>query len=250
MFTVGGVDRYVDRYIGRQSIDSRSIVDRQSVNSRSTFGRVSENEHVEKFTGLFPEYRNLKQREKGNKMSNRMHKQRRKNTRSRRNKAQLEANKIHIKNLSNKQLTGSQINLLAKGLKFIPTPVRLDNNSCVTLNSSQEECVYNTCTTLQKNWNPPVQHSVALKSYFEEVKLLLVEINPNKPKNNLPPAECEAVRALKGEKQINLRKADKGTNTVVMNKDEKINKGQIQLNVRKHYSPSSHPWQRKQENEF
>ena len=50
-----------------------------------------------------------------------MRKQRRKNKRTRRNKAQLEANKKHIKNLSNKQLTESQINLLAKGLKFIPT---------------------------------------------------------------------------------------------------------------------------------
>ena len=48
-------------------------------------------------------------------------------TRSRRNKAQLEANKKHIKNLSNKQLPEGQINLLAKGLKFIPTPVKKDN---------------------------------------------------------------------------------------------------------------------------
>ena len=127
MFIVGGVDRYVDRYIGRQSIDSRSIVDLQSVNSRSTFGRVSENEHVEKFTGLFPEYRNLKQREKGNKTSNRKRKQRRKSTHSRRNKAQLEANKKQIKNLSNKQLTENQINLPAQGLKFIPSPVTKDN---------------------------------------------------------------------------------------------------------------------------
>ena len=58
------------------------------------------NKHVEKYTGLFPEYRNLKPREKGNKISNRMLKQRRKNTRSRRNKVQLEANKkIHQKPL-------------------------------------------------------------------------------------------------------------------------------------------------------
>ena len=56
-----------------------------------------------------------------------MRKQRRKNTRSRRNKAQLEANKKLIKNPSNKQLTESQINLLAKGLKFIPTPLTKDN---------------------------------------------------------------------------------------------------------------------------
>ena len=37
MFTVGSVDRY----IGRQSMDSRSIVDRQSIDSRSTVDRKS-----------------------------------------------------------------------------------------------------------------------------------------------------------------------------------------------------------------
>ena len=35
----------------------------------------------------------------------------------------IEANKKHIKNLSNKELTNGQINLLAKGLKSIQTPV-------------------------------------------------------------------------------------------------------------------------------
>ena len=56
------------------------------------------NKHVEKYTGLFPEFRNIKPREKGNKISNRMRKQRRKNTRIIRNKAQLlETNQKHIK---------------------------------------------------------------------------------------------------------------------------------------------------------
>ena len=79
------------------------------------FAKLQEmtNKHVEKYTGIFPECRNLKQREKGNKISNRKRKQRRKSTHSRRNKAQLEANKKQIKNLSNKQLTENQINLPA-----------------------------------------------------------------------------------------------------------------------------------------
>ena len=44
------------------------------------FAKLQEttNKHVEKYTGLFPEYRNLKLREKWNKRSNRMRKQRRK----------------------------------------------------------------------------------------------------------------------------------------------------------------------------
>jgi len=39
----------------------------------------------------------------------------------------LEANKKHIKNLSNKELTNDQTSLVSKGLRFIPTPVTNDN---------------------------------------------------------------------------------------------------------------------------
>ena len=90
---------------------------------------------------------------------------------------------------------------------------------------------------VKSNWNPPVQRSVAFESYLEEVKISLAEINLTKPKNNLPPAEREALKALKGDKEINLRKTDKGKNTVVITKEEKLNEGQIQLNVREHYRP-------------
>ena len=34
------------------------------------------------------------------------------------------------------------------------------------------------------------------------------------------------LKALKGDEQINLKKADKGTNTVVMTKEDKLNEGQ------------------------
>ena len=47
MFTVGNVDRYIDRYVGRHSIDiavaSRSTVDRLAIVSRSTSDRQSVN---------------------------------------------------------------------------------------------------------------------------------------------------------------------------------------------------------------
>ena len=44
-----------------------------------------------------------------------------------------------------------------------------------------------------------------------------------------------ALDTLRSYKQINLKKADKGTSTVVMNREDKINEGQIQLNVIEHY---------------
>ena len=62
---------------------------------------------------------------------------------------------------------------------------------------------------VKSNWNPLVQQSVNFESYLEEVKISLAEINLTRPKNNLPPAEREALKALKGDKEINLRKTDK-----------------------------------------
>ena len=59
---------------------------------------------------------------------------------------------------------------------------------------------------VKSNWNSPVQQSVALESCLEEVKLSLAEINLTKPKKNLPPTEREALKALKGDKQVKLIK--------------------------------------------
>ena len=94
---------------------------------------------------------------------------------------------------------------------------------------------------MKSNWNPPVQKSVALESYLEEVKLSLAEINLTKPKNNLPAGEHVALDNLRSDKQINLKKADKATSTVVMNREDKINEGQIQLNLIEYYSPLETP---------
>ena len=38
---------------------------------------------------------------------------------------------------------------------------------------------------VKSNWEPPVQPSVTLESYLEEVKTELAEVKISKPKNNL-----------------------------------------------------------------
>ena len=94
---------------------------------------------------------------------------------------------------------------------------------------------------VKSTWKPPVQPSVALESYLEEVRTQLAEVKLTKPKNNLPPEEREALKALKNNNEINLKKADKGTTTVVLSKQDKINEGQIQLNNKDHYMPLEQP---------
>ena len=61
-------------------------------------------------------------------------------------------------------------------------------------------------------WKPPIQRSVALESYLEEVKSDLAEIEITKPKNNLPPAEREALRALKRDTENKPQKGRQRNN--------------------------------------
>ena len=94
---------------------------------------------------------------------------------------------------------------------------------------------------VKSSWIPPIQRSVALETYLEEVKIKLAETPLVKPKNNLPPGEQRALKELINNKEIILKKADKGTTTVVMNRDNKINKEQIQLDDRNNYQPLDKP---------
>ena len=88
---------------------------------------------------------------------------------------------------------------------------------------------------VKSTWVPPIQQSVALESYLEEVKLQLAECHFTKPRNNLPPVEREALKSIKSDETIDIRKADKGTVTVLMNKRDKINEAQIQMVNMEHY---------------
>ena len=94
---------------------------------------------------------------------------------------------------------------------------------------------------VKSNWNPPVQKSVALESYLEEVKLQLTEIQITKPKLNLSREEQKGLNELKQNNDINLKKADKGSTTVVMNKADKIKEGESLLNDEQSYRRRTEP---------
>ena len=80
------------------------------------------NKPDEKYKCLFSEsYASQGATNKQN-LSNRKRKERKRNKRTKHFNARLESNKKHIKNLFNHIMTSEQINLLGKGLKFIPTP--------------------------------------------------------------------------------------------------------------------------------
>ena len=94
---------------------------------------------------------------------------------------------------------------------------------------------------IKSNWEPPVQQSVALETFLEKVRVQLAEIELIKPRNNLPFKERKALRELRSNSEIIIKKTDKGTATVIMNKTDKVQEGQVQLDDRKNYMPLETP---------
>jgi len=77
---------------------------------------------------------------------------------------------------------------------------------------------------------PPVLQSITLESYLESVKTQLADIKINKPQSNLSRIEMATLKELKNNSAINLKKADKGTKALIMNKSNKMST----INLSKH----------------
>ena len=94
---------------------------------------------------------------------------------------------------------------------------------------------------VKSDWDPPVQPSVALETFLEEVKFELASIKLNRPIDNLSQGERNALKELSCDQNIVLKKADKGTTTIIMNKTDKLNEGQVQLDDIHNYRPLDKP---------
>ena len=92
---------------------------------------------------------------------------------------------------------------------------------------------------VKSNWEPPVQPSVTLEHYLEEVKLQIADIQITR--HNLSRKERKALSALKQNKNLNFKKAGEGTTVVVMNENDKIQEGQVQINDLNNYKPLVKP---------
>ena len=190
------------------------------------------------------------------KIVNNKHRERKSNKTLNIRRKNTELNQRYIKNLSNCKISTHETNLLSRGLmKFIQTPIPDKNRVRQQLlrdfkhfarrmrlryifnNKDGEKHPFH----VKSNWEPPVQPSVALETYLEEIKVQLAEIEITKPRNNLPYQERIALKDLKSNTEIVIKKADKGSTTVIMNKQDKITEGQTQLDDRKNYMPLETP---------
>ena len=168
---------------------------------------------------------------------------------NRRQRKERETNEKFLNNLSSHQLTDSQVRFLSRGLKFIPTPATSETKIKQKLLRDFEQFarrmillyIYHGQNIephpflVKSTWISQVQHSVALEGYLENFKTQLAEIKIIKLKNNLSRNEVKALKELKNNPATNLKKTNKGTTTVIMNKADKIYKAKVQLDNREHY---------------
>ena len=211
---------------------------------------VLKNKKEECYNSLFSDFTNNSHNSTNLYISkNKRRKKRRNSLKNRRQTKERETNEKFLHNLSSHQLTDSQVSLLSRGLKFIPTPAINETRIKQQLLRDFEQFARRMRLLyifhgqnrephpfhVKSTWMPQVQHSVALESYLENVKTQLAEIKVTKPKNNLSRNEVKALKELENNPAINLKKADKGTTTVIMNKADKIYEAKVQLDNRKHY---------------
>ena len=74
-------------------------------------------------------------------------------------------------------------------------------------------------------WHPPPQPSVALESYLERTKYENASITFSSGRDNLSAKQRQALKTLRTNSEVNLKKADKGTTTVIKNTKQKIQEG-------------------------
>ena len=117
-----------------------------------------------------------------------------------------------MKNLSHKKLTDHETALLAKGLKFIPTPpVPASHKSLL-----RDFQVFTRYMRLQyifadsagnpypfhvkSNWQPPQQPLVALESYLERTKFEIASITFSNEKDNLSARQRKALKTQREQR--------------------------------------------------
>ena len=160
------------------------------------------NKTVETYTRVISESGSRNKKDYGirkRKFKNNEHTDRQKKTRKDIRAMTTEPNRKYIKNLSNLELTNDQINLLSRGLKFVPTPIT--NETALRKQLLTDFKDFARRMRLQfiyhgkdkhihpfhvtSNWEPPVQKSVTLESHLGEIKIQLAHTPITKAIPNL-----------------------------------------------------------------
>jgi len=169
---------------------------------------------------------------------------------------QLKKPKSNILNLSNYILSSAESSLLERGLKFVPTPKHISITPL--LNATSEfgrriklKYFFRLKSPLsdviipfqgKSTWEPPESRIdkdilTSITNFTEKIK----ELKPQKEKFNISKEEYLAIKTLKNNTEIIIKKADKGSATVIMNKTDYLTEGYRQLSNCNYYSKLDSP---------
>lgn len=150
-----------------------------------------------------------------------------------------------------------QVDLLQKGLTFVPTP---DKVPLKTLTQEVEGFVrqvkLKSCWFLQDRqleplakFRTPSIFEPPAGSYPPEIENLHITLKQqlrklpfkNRESRNLSDPEIRAIDELKEDKNIVIKKADKGSAIVVMDREDYVFEAERQLKVQRHYRQIARP---------
>ena len=155
----------------------------------------------------------------------------------------------NVINLSQRQLTKSEISLLSKGLKFVPTPNRIDKAKLkqelevfgrklrLMWHFRNDERIFDCDTKFRpKSTFNPKNKDVIMEKYLSWLEEKLVDIDIPKDKfNNLSKEERDAIYSLKNDNSIVIKAVDKGSEVVVCDKEDYLKEAHDQFSDEKVY---------------
>jgi len=158
-------------------------------------------------------------------------------------------------NLSRFNLTDAQVSILSKGLTFVPTPkISIDPIIDSIHDFARKFKIFEFFPMFSHNsqtqpslrekssWSPP-DHKIdpavhrCISSILDEVKQLQTQPETN----NISKEEIDAIKYLKGNSDIVIKKSDKSAAVVIMDKCNYIAEGLRQLSNPNHYKQIPEP---------
>ena len=146
-------------------------------------------------------------------------------------------------------LNQSEFDVLNKGLNFIPRPksisrtpildaaTRFGRRLKLNYHFKGSSLSYRTKFTAKSNWTPDdkkIDKNVldCIEKMHSDIQQL--DIPPHT--SNLSPSEITSIKNLRNNQDVIIKPADKGSATVIMDKDNYIAEGHRQLNNDNHYT--------------
>ena len=162
----------------------------------------------------------------------------------------------NVINLSKYPLSDTEIDVLNRGLTFVPTPQITQNEIVESVKEFTRKLKIHNYFYLRPNiknqnkpefsgkstWTPNDKNiDVDILNLIKKINDDIKNVTVQKEKSNLSHLELKTLRKLKQNKDIVIKKADKGSSVVIMDKIEYINEGNRQLGNPKHYRQINSP---------